>query len=62
MKGRAKFKFNSGNPVLLCSKCNKIIKYSKYFTEEDWKACRGEIKLSSQICDECLEKEMDSKD
>jgi hypothetical protein len=59
MKGKAKFKLVAGDPVLLCSKCSKIIKYAKYFSEEDWQAYKGEIKLSPQICDECLEKELD---
>ena len=35
-KGKAKFKINNGNPVLLCSECSTIIKYSHYFTEEEW--------------------------
>ena len=55
-KGKAKFKLNGGNPVLLCSHCSCIIKYSKYFTEDEWKAYRGEIKISPQYCDECEEK------
>ena len=54
-KGKAKFKLNGGNPVLLCSHCSCIIKYSKYFTEDEWKACRGEIKIPPQYCDECEE-------
>ena len=56
MKHRAVFKLNGGNPVLLCSKCSKIIKYSRYFTEEEIKASKGEIKLPPQYCDDCAEK------
>lgn len=55
-KGKAKFKINNGNPVLLCSECSTIIKYSHYFTEEEWAACNGELKLEAQYCDECEEK------
>ena len=53
---KLKFKFNGGNPVILCSKCSTIIKYSKYFTKDEWKASKGEIKLEPQFCDECEEK------
>jgi hypothetical protein len=56
MKKRAVFKFNGGSPVLLCTKCSKIIKYGKYFTEEEIKASKGEIKLNPQYCDDCAEK------
>lgn len=55
-KGKAKFKLNNGNPVMLCSHCSTIIKYSKYFTDEEWEASKGEIKLPPQYCDECEEK------
>ena len=54
-KGKAKFKLNNGNPVMLCSHCSTIIKYSKYFTDEEWEAAKGEIKLPPQYCDECEE-------
>ena len=62
MKGKAKFKFNGGDPVLLCSECSTILKYSRHFTEEEWKAMRGEIKLSAQYCDECEEKRRKAKE
>ena len=55
-KGKAKFKISGGNPVLLCSECSVIIKYSHHFTEEEWLAARGEIKMTSQYCDKCEEK------
>lgn len=55
-KGKAKFKLNNGNPVMLCSHCSTIIKYSKYLTDEEWEAAKGEIKLPPQYCDECEEK------
>lgn len=56
MKHRAVFKYNSGMGALLCSKCSAIIKEGRFFTEEEWKACRGEIKIPPQYCDECAEK------
>ena len=56
MKSKAVFKFNSGMFALLCSKCRRIIKEGRYFTEEEWKACRGEIKIKAQYCDDCAEK------
>lgn len=39
MKQKAIFKWNSGNLALICSKCSKIIKEGKDFTEEEVKAC-----------------------
>lgn len=56
MKGKAKFKFNGGQGALLCSKCSIIIKEGRFFTEDEWKAARGEIKMGPQFCDECEEK------
>lgn len=56
MKGKASFKFNNGNGALICSKCGVIIKEGRHFTEEEWKALRGEIKLPPQYCDKCEEK------
>ena len=56
MKHRAVFKLNSGNPVMLCSRCSTIIKYAKFFTEEELQASKGEIKIPPQYCDECEEK------
>lgn len=53
MTNKAVFKFNGGNPVILCSKCSVIIKYSKDFTEEESKACNGEAHLSKQYCEKC---------
>ena len=55
-KGKAKFKFNGGYGALLCSQCSSIIKEGIHFTEEEWKACRGEIKLPHQFCDKCKER------
>jgi len=55
MKHRAVFKLNGGNPVILCSKCSVIIKYWKFFTEEEKLASKGEIKIPPQYCDECAE-------
>jgi hypothetical protein len=56
MKGKAKFKFNSGLGALLCSRCGEIIKEGHNFTDEEWQACRGEIKIKPQLCDKCEEK------
>jgi hypothetical protein len=55
-KAKAKFKFNSGMGALLCSRCSTIIKTGSYFTEDEWKAMKGEIKLPAQYCDACEEK------
>lgn len=51
----AVFKFNSGEGALLCSHCFTIIKTGKDFTEEEYKAMRGEINLPRQYCDKCNE-------
>ena len=56
MKGKAKFKFNSGLWALLCSRCSVIIKEGRHFTEEEWKAPRGEKTLPPQYCDKCVGK------
>lgn len=55
-KAKAKFKFNSGNGALLCSTCSAIIKVGYEFTEDEWKALRGEIHMDPQYCDKCEEK------
>lgn len=60
MKGKIKFKVIAGDPAIICSKCNKVVKYSKFFTQEEWEAYRNHIKLSPVICNECLEDEFDS--
>lgn len=62
MKGKIKFKLNGGNPVILCSHCSVIIKYSKYFTEDELLALKGELKLPPQYCDECEEKRNKGKE
>lgn len=53
MKNKAIFKFNSGNPVLLCSQCGAIIKNSRSFSENEQKACSGKIYLEPQYCNGC---------
>jgi hypothetical protein len=58
---KAKFKFNGGAAALLCSKCNVIMKTGKDFTQEEWKAMRGELKLESQFCNLCKAKLRDEK-
>lgn len=55
-KGKIKFKFNGGNPVILCSHCSVILKYHKHFSEDEIKALEGKIKLPAQFCDKCEEK------
>lgn len=56
MKGKAKFKVIDGQPVLLCSKCSTIIKYARFFTDEEFSAAQGKTKMGCQYCDECEEK------
>jgi NAD-dependent SIR2 family protein deacetylase len=56
MKGKAKFRIKGHVGELLCSRCSAVIKESKYFTDEELKAMKGEIKLKPQYCDECESK------
>ena len=58
MKGKAKFKTIKGISMLLCSHCSQVIKEGKYFTEEELRAAKGELKLPPQYCDECEEKKL----
>lgn len=53
MENKAKFKFNGGLGALLCSDCNAIIKTGTEFSDDDWKAMRGEMEMSAQYCDKC---------
>lgn len=53
MKNKAKFKWNSGNLALLCSKCNRILKVGSEFTEDEIKACNGKKYLNPQYCEKC---------
>ena len=53
---QAIFKFNNGNGALLCSGCYIIIKEGYQFSEEEWKALRGEVNLESQYCEICKKK------
>jgi len=53
MKSKARFKYNNGNGALLCTSCNIIIKEGYSFTEEEWKAAKGEAYLAPQYCDKC---------
>jgi hypothetical protein len=50
---KAIFKYNSGIGALLCSRCSVIIRDGRTFSEEDWKALRGEYHLLPQYCEEC---------
>ena len=54
---KAIFKFNGGRGAILCSKCKVIIKTGKDFTENEWRAYRGDIELEEQICDACKAEE-----
>jgi hypothetical protein len=54
-------KYNGGAGAILCSECNVIMKTGKDFTQEEWKAFRGEIKLASQFCNLCKAKLRDEK-
>ena len=47
------FKFNGGSGALLCSKCSAIIKTGSEFTDEEWKAMKGEVELPPQYCEQC---------
>jgi len=53
MESKAIFKFNSGMFALLCSGCRKIIKEGRDFTDEEWQACEGKIKMEPQFCEDC---------
>lgn len=55
MKNKAKFKYNSGNLSLNCSRCNKIIKEGYQFTELEMMACQnaGSYYLPPQYCEHC---------
>ena len=46
-------KLNGGNPVILCSKCRKIIKYFSDFTEEERNYINSKKRLKAQYCAEC---------
>lgn len=46
-------KFNNGNGAILCSDCSVIIKVGREFTEDEWKALRGEIRMEPQYCEKC---------
>lgn len=48
-----KFKFNSGNSALVCSSCGGILKTGNEFTEDEWRALRGEIDLGNKYCGDC---------
>lgn len=57
MRNHAKFKvIKKELPVIICSRCSKVIKEWRYFTEDEKLAFKGEFKLDSQYCDECEEK------
>lgn len=53
MKNKAVFKWNGGNPVILCSKCSVIIKYWNDFTEDEKLSAQGKKYLPKQYCNKC---------
>ena len=59
---KAIFKFNSSLGAILCSSCRKIIKIGKEFTDEEWKAFRGELYYPAQYCDQCVIKDTKTKE
>jgi len=60
--GSAKFKFNGGDVVILCSNCDKIVKTSKNFSEQDWIALEGKGKIKSIYCEDCKDNVIDLDD
>lgn len=56
MKHKAKFKNNNGFWSIICSKCGELVKEHFWFTEDEKKACKGELKIPAQYCDVCEEK------
>lgn len=59
LMGKAIFKFNGGQGVLLCSNCSVIVKTGKDFTEQEWAALQGKGEISSVYCNECKNKVVD---
>lgn len=53
MKNKIRIKFNGGNPVILCNKCSKILKYIIDFTENEIQALHGKKYLPPQYCEQC---------
>lgn len=49
----AKFKFNGGYPVLVCSKCGAILKALKEFTEEETRALWEINNIKARYCKTC---------
>ena len=52
-KDKAIFKFSDGIVAMLCNKCGVIFKTDISFSEEEWKAYKGEIELGKQYCNRC---------
>lgn len=48
-----KFKKKGKQYVIICDKCNSIVKYEKHFTDEEKEAMSGKIKLPAQYCSKC---------
>lgn len=60
--GSTKFKFNGGDVSILCSNCDKILKTSKDFSEQDWSALEGKGKVKSVYCENCKDTVIDLDD
>lgn len=59
VKGKIVYKFNNGNLAILCSRCSKIIKTGKDFTEQEWEDFKeNHRKLPAQYCETCKEKKL----
>ena len=50
---KAVIKFNGGRLAILCSKCHKILKTGKDFTDAERKYVKSEVQLPAQYCVNC---------
>ena len=48
--------------MILCSNCDKIVKTSKNFSEQDWIALEGKGKIKSIYCEDCKDNVIDLDD
>jgi hypothetical protein len=58
---KAIFKLNGGNGALLCSQCHVIIKTGSSFTDKEWAAVKGIVKLPPQFCEKCQRQHLYTK-
>ena len=53
-KSKIIYKYNGGSLTILCSKCSKIIKTRKNFTEQELEDVKVKYsKLPAQYCETC---------